>query len=256
MKMKRTFSVITMLVILVLGVTGCKKKVEGIALDKTELVVTHGAIFVLNATLLPNDAADQSVAWSINSESNSVVVTTKENTLQKEFFAGNLGNARISVVSSNGQEAFCDVRVIEDEEDKAAREKEEKEAEERAKEEAKVAAEDKTKESVAPAEDKTKESVALAKSTGNQTMSEKGVNFSELTLIPDRGIITVKIENTTRVAKKGFIGIACLDEDGLQLKKSTIHFDINALTDDIIQSDKIPSGTVSVKFLSTVVLDK
>ena len=87
-------------------------------------------------------------------------------------------------------------------------------------------------------------------------MSEKGVNFSELTLIPDRGIITVKIENTTRVAKKGFIGIACLDEDGLQLKKSTIHFDINALTDDIIQSDKIPSGTVSVKFLSTVVLDK
>ena len=245
MKMKRTFSVITMLVILVLGVTGCKKKVEGIVLDKTELVVTHGAIFVLNATLLPNDAADQSVAWSINSESNSVVVTTKENTLQKEFFAGNLGNARISVVSSNGQEAFCDVRVIEDEEDKAAREKEEKEAEERAKEEAKVAAEDKTKESVAP-----------AKSTGNQTMSEKGVNFSELTLIPDRGIITVKIENTTRVAKKGLVYISCLDKDGLQLEKVSIIFDINALTDDIFQSNQIPGGTVSVKFLSTMLADK
>ncbi len=254
--MKRAFSVITMLAVLVLGLNGCTKQVAVVSLDKSKLEVTHGEPFVLNATVLPNDAANQTVAWSVNSDSNAVSATTNENTLQKEFLAANLGDARVSVVSSNGREAFCDVKVTENEEDKAAREKEEKEAEERAKEEAKVAAEDKTKESVAPAEDKTKESVAPAKSTGNQTMSEDGVNFSELTLIPDREIITVKIENTTRVAKRGLVYISCLDKDGLQLEKVSIIFNINALTDDIFQSNQIPGGTVSVKFLSTIVGDK
>lgn len=243
--MKRAFSVITMLAVLVLWLNGCTKQVAVVSLDKSKLEVTHGEPFVLNATVLPNDAANQTVAWSVNSDSNAVSATTNENTLQKEFLAANLGDARVSVVSSNGREAFCDVKVTENEEDKAAREKEEKEAEERAKEEAKVAAEDKTKESVAP-----------AKSTGNQTMSEDGVNFSELTLIPDREIITVKIENTTRVAKRGLVYISCLDKDGLQLEKVSIIFNINALTDDIFQSNQIPGGTVSVKFLSTIVVDK
>lgn len=217
MKMKRAFSVITMLVILVLGVTGCKKKVEGITLDKTELVVTHGETFVLNATVLPSDATDRSVYWTVFGPEVSPI--TDENTLQKEFLAAEVGEGWVHISSADHMQADdCFITILENEDDRVAREKEEKEAE------------------------------------GKK--SDDGVNFSELTLIPDRGIITVKIENTTRVAKRGLVEIACLDEDGLQLKKSTINFDINALTDDIIQSNKIPSGTVSVKFLRTLVVDK
>lgn len=107
-----------------------------------------------------------------------------------------------------------------------------------------------------PTENQTEESVGSETSTGNQTMSEDGVNFSELTLIPDRGIITFKIENTTRAAKQGYVRIACLDKDGLQLKDASVGFNINALTTDVIQGNEIPSETVSVKFLRTLVINK
>ena len=101
----------------------------------------------------------------------------------------------------------------------------------------------------------TDESVDLETSTGNQTLSKDGVNFSELTLIPDRAV-TVKIDNTNRAAKAGYVTVACLDKDGLQLEKKYINFEINALTNDIIQENRIPDGTVSVKFLHTLVIDK
>ena len=104
-------------------------------------------------------------------------------------------------------------------------------------------------------ETKTEESVGSETSTGNQTISRDGVNFSELTLIPDRAI-TLKIDNTNRIAKEGRVSVACLDKDGLQLEKKDILFEINALTNDIIQANRIPDGTVSVKFLGTTVIDK
>ena len=239
MKVKKISMITMLVVVLALGLIGCTKQVEFVSLDKNELEVTHGETFVLNATVLPNDADDKSVVWNVDSA--AVTATTNENTLQKEFLAANVGTAKVKVIASNGRQTVCDVTVTENEEDKAAREKE---AEEKAKEEAKIAAEEKANEPVTP-----------TTSTGNQTMSDDGVNFSELTLIPDKAI-TVKIDNTTRAAKRGVVYIACLDKDGLQLGSPNINFEINALTNDIIQTDRIPSGTVSVKFLSTTVIDK
>lgn len=101
----------------------------------------------------------------------------------------------------------------------------------------------------------TEESVGSETSSGNQTLSKDGVTFSELTLIPDRAI-TVKVDNTSRIAKEGYVSVACLDNDGLQLERKDILFEINALTNDIIQETRIPDGTVSVKFLRTTVVDK
>ena len=253
MKVKRIFSMIAMLIaILTLGLTGCKKEVELISLDKENFVVTHGETFVLNAIVLPNDADDRSVVWSL--ESNIIVYpTTFRNTLQKEFFAANVGKTTVRVISSNGKYATCNVTVTENEEDKAAREKEAKAKEEAAREkEAEVKAKE---ESQIVTEKKVNKPVTKTTTTGNQTMSEDGVDFSELTLTPNE-VITVKIDNTTQVAKRGYVKIACLDKDGLQLKQSVITFEINALTNDIIQSDRVPSGTVSVKFLGTIVVDK
>ena len=251
MKVKKISMITMLVVVLALGLIGCTKQVEFVSLDKNELEVTHGETFVLNATVLPNDADDKSVVWNVDSA--AVTATTNENTLQKEFLAANVGTAKVKVIASNGRQTVCDVTVTENEEDKAAREKE---AEEKAKEEAKIAAEEKAKEKAKiAAEEKANEPVTPTTSTGNQTMSDDGVNFSELTLIPDKAI-TVKIDNTTRAAKRGVVYIACLDKDGLQLGSPNINFEINALTNDIIQTDRIPSGTVSVKFLSTTVIDK
>ena len=128
MKAKKFFSMITVLAVLALGLTGCTKEVTVVTLDKNHLEVTHGETFVLNATVLPNDAVDLSVEWDVDSDSNAVSATTSENTLRKEFLAENVGEAEVTVFSSNGIEAFCNVTVVENEEDKAARKKKAEEA--------------------------------------------------------------------------------------------------------------------------------
>ena len=86
-------------------------------------------------------------------------------------------------------------------------------------------------------------------------LTQKGVNFSNLRLYPERGVMLVDIENTSNLAKRGHVSISCLDKDGLQLKKSNIDLFINALSSDTLQGN-VPDGTVSIEFISATVLDR
>lgn len=113
-------------VVLALGLSGCAKQVKSVSLDKATLTVEHGGNFILTAAVMPNDADDKSVAWSVDTQNVSAV--SNENTLQKEFLAANVGEANVKVISSNGLEAVCKVTVTENADDKVAREKAEEEA--------------------------------------------------------------------------------------------------------------------------------
>lgn len=145
---------------------GCTKQVTLVSLDKETLEVTHGETFVLNATILPDDAENKSVTWNIDSSNVSAV--TNENTLQKEFSAASVGTARVKVVSANGKSAFCDVTVTENEEDIAARQK--------AEEEEKIAAEKKAEE----------ERIAAEKEAEEEKLSyETGITYDQLARTPD-----------------------------------------------------------------------
>ncbi len=145
---------------------GCTKQVTLVSLDKETLEVTHGETFVLNATILPDDAENKSVTWNIDSSNVSAV--TNENTLQKEFSAASVGTARVKVVSANGKSAFCDVTVTENEEDIAARQK--------AEEEEKIAAEKKAEE----------ERIAAEKEAEEERLSyETGITYDQLARTPD-----------------------------------------------------------------------
>lgn len=133
-------------VVLALGLSGCAKQVKSVSLDKATLTVEHGGNFILTAAVMPNDADDKSVAWSVDTQNVSAV--SNENTLQKEFLAANVGEANVKVISSNGLEAVCKVTVTENADDKVAREKAEEEAriaKAKAEEEARIAAEKKRK---------------------------------------------------------------------------------------------------------------
>lgn len=95
-----------------------------------------------------------------------------------------------------------------------------------------------------------------AKKINPPIASDNGVNFSDLTLIPGRDIATVKIENTTRAAKTGYLFLAFLDKDGLQLEKANLPFTLAALATDTFQYTRVPKGTVSVKSTGSLVIDK
>jgi len=125
-------------------VIGCSKQVSEIVLDKNALTIENGESFFLTAAVLPNNAVDKSVAWSV--DSGNVLAVSSENTEYKEFAASKVGTAIISVISSNGLKAACQVTVTENAEERASREeeenrrKEEKAAKEKADEEARIVA--------------------------------------------------------------------------------------------------------------------
>ena len=123
---KRKIVIFLFVVALTLGISGCAKQVKSVSLDKATLTVEHGGNFVLTAAVMPNDADDPSMVWSVDTQNVSAV--TNDNTPQKEFLAANVGVANVKVVSSNKREAVCKVTVTENADDKAAREKAEEEA--------------------------------------------------------------------------------------------------------------------------------
>lgn len=134
--------ILSLVMALMIGSAGCSKKVEIISIDKEMVTVERGKFFTLTITILPINASDQSIAWSVDTQ--CVSALTSENTLQKEFIADSIGKANITVISSNGLKATCAVAVTENADDTAAREKAEEEAriaKEKADEEARIAME-------------------------------------------------------------------------------------------------------------------
>lgn len=82
MNKKFTITLLTVVcaVFCVLGLAGCKGKVEAesITLDKTELALDEGETAQLTATVLPDDAADKTVVWSVD---DNRVVNVREGTV-------------------------------------------------------------------------------------------------------------------------------------------------------------------------------
>lgn len=138
MKIYKRLAALALIAGLAVGAVGCTKEVKTITLDKTELEVVHGESFTITATVLPNDAEDKSVSWSIKSYDGAVLLASDSKTAKKEFVASELGEATIIATSSNGRKSRCLVTVTENEEDIEERKK--------AEEEAKIAAEKKAEE--------------------------------------------------------------------------------------------------------------
>ena len=190
-----------LLTVLALILSGCKKEVERVSLNKNRIEIMHGETFVLVATILPSDADEQSVTWSVNS-SGVVSAISDENTLSKDFLASGAGMTTVTVTSANGKEATCVVKVIENEEDIAAREK--------AEEEARIAAEKKAEE----------EKIAREKAEQEAKMRyETGITYNQLARTPNSYIgqkvkfygrvvqvIEEKGKTTLRVATKAEYG--------------------------------------------------
>lgn len=80
--------------------------VAGIELDQTYVSVTEGDVFVLTATVSPDNATDRSVTWSSSDE---LVATVEAGVVT----AVAPGHAMVSAIAANGLEAVCEVVVLE-----------------------------------------------------------------------------------------------------------------------------------------------
>lgn len=97
-------------VALLVLLSGCLKKdieVEEISLDQTEIAVEMGQTILLQATVLPEDAANPALTWI---SSDSTVASVSED---GEISAGDAGTAAIICQAENGVRAVCRVTVSE-----------------------------------------------------------------------------------------------------------------------------------------------
>ena len=83
---------------------------DGVALDRTEATLTEGETLTLTATVDPETTTDKTLTWSSSDES---VATVTDGVVT----ALNPGTAIISVSTSNGKTASCEVTVIAEEPD-------------------------------------------------------------------------------------------------------------------------------------------
>ena len=88
------------------NVTEAVIPVESVTLDQSEISLTIGSEYTLNATVLPDNATEKSVTWSSDNES---VATVNES---GKITAKAVGTAKIKVVTNDGaKEAECIVKV-------------------------------------------------------------------------------------------------------------------------------------------------
>lgn len=106
--------IILLTILLIFSLSGCKKAVKSISLDKNTITIGQEQNFTLNATILPSDADNKELAWSINGD--SVRALTDENSAKKEFIGDKTGTSTITVTASNGYTAECVVNVEKEEE--------------------------------------------------------------------------------------------------------------------------------------------
>lgn len=95
---------------LIISLGGCKKDIKSISLDKNTITIEQEQNFSLTATILPSDATNKELAWSIDGD--AVSALTAENSIQKEFVGNKSGTATIKVIASNGSSAECIVNVV------------------------------------------------------------------------------------------------------------------------------------------------
>lgn len=86
-------------------VTVTGKAVESVTLDKTRLDLEPGGTAQLTATITPEDATDKTLTWTSDDENAATVDQNGKVT------AGEEGYATITVTTSNGKTATCDVYV-------------------------------------------------------------------------------------------------------------------------------------------------
>ena len=81
------------------------KEVESVVLNYTQTNLTVGGSANLYATILPTDATNKNVTWTTNNPNVAVVNSSGIVT------AKNTGTAIITVTTSNGKKATCEIRV-------------------------------------------------------------------------------------------------------------------------------------------------
>ena len=95
---------------LIVSLSGCKKDIKSISLDKSTITIEQEQKFSLTVTILPSDATNKELAWSVDGD--AVSALTSENSIQKEFVGNKSGTATIKVIASNGSSAECTVNVV------------------------------------------------------------------------------------------------------------------------------------------------
>lgn len=79
---------------------------EGVTLDKSEATLTEGETLTLTATVEPDDTTDKTLTWT---SSNEEVATVEDSVVT----ALKTGTSTITVSTSNGKTAQCEITVIE-----------------------------------------------------------------------------------------------------------------------------------------------
>lgn len=95
---------------LIVPLGGCKEDIKSISLDKSTITIEQDQTFSLTATILPSNATNKELAWSIDGD--AVSALTAENSIQKEFVGNKNGTSTIKVIASNGSNAECIVNVV------------------------------------------------------------------------------------------------------------------------------------------------
>lgn len=80
---------------------------QSVTLDKSALVLTEGESAVLNAEIMPQNASNRTVSWSISDTDVAQISASGKVTAKKA------GNAVITVQTVNGIKASCDITVNE-----------------------------------------------------------------------------------------------------------------------------------------------
>lgn len=106
--MKKCFLLILSLT-LCFSLCSCKNDIKSITLNRNTISIGLGETFTLTATILPGNADDIELAWTIDGE--AVDAVTDENTMKKEFTAINTGKSLIKVLASDGHSDECEVNV-------------------------------------------------------------------------------------------------------------------------------------------------
>lgn len=102
--MKKTISLIAVIIMMLLSLTACKHEVESISISKTSLNMEPGNNVTLEVTILPDNADDKNVTWTSTDY-------TVANVVNGTVYAIADGKAQITATTANGKAVTCSVQV-------------------------------------------------------------------------------------------------------------------------------------------------